>query len=134
SAAGGTTIYANRAFIQIAGFTLGKVPSFFDFYSAPATAYGTTATGDTGDGGWISAAYTAQFGGGFSATISAEEPRRATILRADSASISVTTTGGPTYTNNYVQQRAPDVVGNLRWDQNWGSIQVMGALHDVGSG
>ena len=27
----------------------------------------------------------------------------------------------------------PDIVGNLRVDQAWGSAQIMGALHDVGA-
>jgi hypothetical protein len=133
----GASIYANRGFIQIAGFTLGKAVSFFDFYSAPASSYTATASGDTGDGGWIVAAYTAQFGGGFSATVSAEEPRRATIISANNtATVGVGVGGvtGPTYLNSYIQQRMPDVVGNLRWDQAWGSIQVMGALHDASSG
>jgi hypothetical protein len=134
SAPGGTTIYANRGFIQIAGFTLGKATSYFDFYSAPASAYIATATGDTGDGGWIVAAYTAQFGGGMSATIAAEEPRRTQIVNTSAAAFTITTTGGIVYTNSYVQQRAPDVVANLRMDQAWGSFQIMGAIHDVGSG
>ena len=29
---------ANRAFIQLAGFTFGISQSFYDFYSVPATA------------------------------------------------------------------------------------------------
>ncbi len=135
SAVGGTSIYANRGFIQIAGFTLGKATSYFDHYSAPASSYNATVTGDTGDGGWIVAAYTAQFGGGMSATIAAEEPRRTTVLKDTiNAQANFTTTGGVTGTNSYVQQRAPDVVANLRLDQAWGSFQIMGALHDVGSG
>ncbi|HWP25560.1 MAG TPA: porin [Xanthobacteraceae bacterium] len=125
--------YANRGFIQIAGFTMGRAVSFFDFYSAPATSYHATMTGDTGDGGWTVFGYTAQFGGGVSATIAAEDPRRTTLASAN-ASISVGTTTGPGYTNSYVQLRAPDVVANLRWDQPWGSIQIMGALHDASAG
>ena len=30
-------------------------------------------------------------------------------------------------------QRIPDLVGNLRVDQAWGSAQIMGALHQVGA-
>jgi hypothetical protein len=72
---------ANRAFIQWAGFTFGRAQSFFDFYSSPATAYwGAYPGSDTGDGGWFVMAYTAQFGNGFSATISAEAPRRTQIF------------------------------------------------------
>ena len=35
---------------------------------------------DTGDGGWWVWGYTAQFGGGFSATLSAEERRDSQII------------------------------------------------------
>ena len=38
--AGGTLrVYANRAFIQLAGFTFGKATSFFDFFSSAAATY-----------------------------------------------------------------------------------------------
>src|SRR5215470_13528021 len=61
-----TSFSANRAFIQWAGFTFGRAQSFFDFYSAPATAYwGSYPASDTGDGGWFVMAYTAQFGNDF---------------------------------------------------------------------
>jgi hypothetical protein len=65
---------ANRAFVQWAGMTAGLSQSFFDFYSVPAMQYrgGYLPASDTGDGGWWVWAYTAQFGGGFSGTISSE--------------------------------------------------------------
>jgi hypothetical protein len=49
SAAG---VYANRAFIQLAGFTWGLATSYYDFYSSPATSYSVPWSSDTGDGGW----------------------------------------------------------------------------------
>ena len=65
--------YINRWFIQWAGFTIGHSTSFFDFYSIGANQYGFVSAGsDTGDGGWTVFAYTANFGNGFSASISAE--------------------------------------------------------------
>ena len=33
--------------------------------------------------------------------------------------------------SNYGGQQVPDIVGNLRVDQAWGSAQVSGALHQV---
>ncbi|HWM80636.1 MAG TPA: porin [Pseudolabrys sp.] len=111
------TFSANRAFIQWAGFTFGRASSFFDFYNVPATSYwGAFPASDTGDPGWMVAAYTAQFGGGFSATVSAEQRRMTTIL-------------GPN--NGYGGFQTPDIVANLRVDQAWGSAQIMGALHQV---
>jgi hypothetical protein len=75
---------ANRAFVQWAGMTAGLSQSFFDFYSTPAVAYrgGYLPASDTGDGGWWVWAYTAQFGGGFSGTISTEARRVTQIIDA----------------------------------------------------
>jgi hypothetical protein len=119
------TFSANRAFIQWAGFTFGRATSFFDFYSSPATSYwGAFPASDMGDPGWMVAAYTAQFGGGFSATISAEERRMTNIIGASNAATGVAGAG-------YGGFQSPDYVANLRIDQAWGSAQIMGALHQV---
>src|SRR6202167_4280446 len=69
-----TIFNSNRAFVQWAGMTAGISQSFFDFYSVPAVQYrgGYLPASDTGDGGWMVWAYTAQLGSGFSASISAE--------------------------------------------------------------
>ena len=76
---------ANRAFVQWAGMTAGLSQSFFDFYSVPAMQYrgGYLPASDTGDGGWWVWAYTAQFGGGFSGTISSEARRTTQIIDAN---------------------------------------------------
>ena len=76
---------ANRAFVQWAGMTAGLSQSFFDFYSVPAAQYrgGYLPASDTGDGGWWVWAYTAQFGGGFSGTISSEARRTTQIIDAN---------------------------------------------------
>src|SRR5262249_56583395 len=72
---------ANRAFIQWAGFTFGRAQSFFDFFSQAALGYlGFNWNSDTGDGGKEVFAYTAQFGNGFSASISAESRRTTQII------------------------------------------------------
>jgi hypothetical protein len=133
-------IYANRGFIQFAGFTLGKASSFFDIYSIPANSYFGGGSGpwasDTGDAGVMLMAYTAQLGNGVSATIAAEDPRRAAMIN-----VSVTDLGGAGSTNPWIvgatptpndanNVRWPDIVGTLRVDQTWGSAQVMAALHD----
>jgi len=122
------TFSANRAFIQFAGFTAGIAQSFYDFYSVPASSFwGAFPASDTGDPGWQVFAYTAQFGNGLSASISAEERRDTQIVSAMTAF----GTGGVTTTSSYGGFQAPDVVGNLRLDQAWGSAQVMAAAHNV---
>jgi hypothetical protein len=65
-------------------------------------------------------AYTASFGGGFSATISLEDAS----ARRGAAGV---------FANEiaYAGQRMPDVVANLRVDQAWGSAQLSGAVHQI---
>ena len=140
-------LYANRGFIQWAGFTFGLAQSFFDFYSAPATSYFATNTEDTGDGGWRVAAFTANFGNGITSTLSLEEPRRLGIVNAAFAG---QVTGnfnpngpnireqfnnpfivGAVVSNDQGNIKAPDIVYNTRLDQQWGAIMLGGAVTDV---
>jgi hypothetical protein len=134
---------ANRAFIQWAGFTFGLTQSFYDFYSQSATSYFggmVNPASDTGDPGqFVYGAYTAQFGGGLSATLAIEQPRVTAVLNASSATSLFQQTSGSATTGNLGLPPAsaaeanqwPDVVANLRVDQAWGSAQLMGAIHDV---
>jgi len=139
----------NRAFVQWAGITAGVTQSFFDFYSGAAVGYRAyIVSEDTGDAGWWVWAYTAQLGNGFSATISAEQRRASQIIGVSStvatagvgAAAIITTTpvlavGGiaaaGTQTSGYGGIQSPDIVGNIRYDQTWGSAQIMAAAHDV---
>jgi hypothetical protein len=133
---------ANRAFIQFAGFTFGVTTSFYDFYSQPATSFfggminPASDTGDAGD--FLFGAYTAQFGNGLSATLSAENPRTTSVINGGGTSMFTVTTGSATSGNLGIQPSSsaeanqwPDIVANLRVDQAWGSAQIMGAIHNV---
>jgi hypothetical protein len=127
---------ANRAFIQIAGFTVGLASSYFDHYSVAAIAYLVDQSSDTGDGGQRVFAYTAQFGNGFSGTLSIEEPE------AKRAGVWNTSLGNPTLgitgTANPLQDErkgiTPDVVANIRADGAWGSAQLMAVAHEASGG
>ncbi len=108
--AGSTNL--DKAFIQFAGITAGRAQSFFDFYAAEINWNGIRGT----DGQNVNMlAYTASFGGGFSATLSLEDGSSRKVGQI-----------GATRGRDY-----PDVVGVLRVDQSWGSAQLMGALHQV---
>jgi hypothetical protein len=111
-------VFSPAVFIQFAGFTFGKTASFFDFNLFPYSNQTSIWGGDQAGNGIQVFAYTAQFGGGFSASISAEDEtsRRSAITGNGFA---------------YQGRRWPDVVANLRIDQAWGSAQVMGAIHDT---
>jgi hypothetical protein len=118
--------YMNRWFIQWAGFTIGHSTSFYDFYSIGANQYGViTGSSDTGDGGWTVFGYTAQFGNGLSASLSAESQRYTRLVR-DTSTFVFNQQGA-----NYAAQQMPDVVGNIRVEQAWGSAQIMGAWHEI---
>jgi hypothetical protein len=139
---GGTIAYTNqstnRAFIQWAGITAGQTQSFYDFYSAPAMGYRAyVASSDTGDPGWWVWAYTAQLGNGVTATISAEERRSSQIVGLGAlGGVAPAVTNGASFsavtnTGGYGGIISPDIIGNLRVDQTWGSAQVMAVAHDV---
>ena len=134
-AASAQVIYANRGFIQFAGFTLGLASSFFDFYSSPIVSYFAVNSEDTGDGGWKVAAYTANFGNGVTSTLSLEEPRRMVAVNAaipDFALVSAAAAVTPLYDQATI--RFPDIVWNWRIDQAWGAAMIGGAVHDASAG
>jgi hypothetical protein len=132
-----TNFSSNRAFVQWAGFTAGLTVSFFDFYPAAAMLYRAAQifSEDTGDGGWWVWAYTAQLGGGFSATLSAEERRTSQIvgqgIAAEAINVGVLPTTSFVAGGGYGGWQSPDIVGNLRVDQAWGSAQIMAAGHEI---
>ena len=68
-------------------------------------------------------AYTFSFGNGFSATLSIEDG----LERRSTAS----STAGFERSCAYAGQRAPDVVGNLKYAGTWGTAQLSGAVHQI---
>jgi hypothetical protein len=132
------SLYTNRAFIQLAGFTAGLSSSFFDDFGFAAYSNQTNWIGsDVGGGGINMVGYTAQLGNGLSASVAIEDAnvRRRTIAAPATGFALNTTTGAITantaYSNQYGGAHLPDFTGNLRVDQAWGSAQIMGAIHEV---
>jgi hypothetical protein len=136
AAAGGAvttnTVSMERAFIQFAGFTIGRSDTFFAFYNG--AAYGLVPMfldGGSGPAGHNVVAYTWQFGNGLSASLSLEDSgaRIKPIVDLNATDLFQTAPGGGT---TAVSDRAgghmPDIVANLRVDQAWGSAQIMGGL------
>jgi len=134
-AGGYVGVYA--AFIQFAGFTIGKAISQF---SAPFQNYpGNIFDGLVCGGGAITAVnqftYTAEFGGGWSGKISLQEQTAyyqagVVNLGARNANGSATGALGPFGASDYAGTVAPDIVGVLKLDQAWGSLQGSIAAHD----
>ena len=116
--AGGLGI--DKAFIQWAGITAGYAQSMFDFYADDAGYSGLRNADSTVN----LLAYTAVFGGGFSATISLEDPRSRQYGI-------VNLVGAGAQGVGYSGTRAPQIVGALRIDQSWGSAQVSAVAHQL---
>ena len=140
---GGTTFnpFWDRAFIQFAGFTVGRSQSFFDLftYGGAYSYHNVRVSGDTGASGQNLWAYTAQFGNGFSGTLSLEDP----ATRKGGGTVDVTgaaffgangaivNDNGLTINNANFGFRVPDIIANLRLDQAWGFVGISAALHDA---
>jgi hypothetical protein len=137
-------VFWDRAFLQFAGFTVGKTQSFFDLftYGGGMSYHNVRTAGDTGAAGLTVWAYTAQFGNGFSGTLSAESPQghnRAQTIDASQAAFAVNAAvlGDTAFSaqaaglNGF---RMPDVIANLRVDQAWGFAGVSAAIHDASGG
>lgn len=128
--------YMSRAFIQFAGFTFGNSASFFNFYQGDVQFVASSgAAMDPSRNSSNLIAYTASFGSGFSATVSVEDPQFRRIGALTTFSAAAGTFTAPAAANGVVYNGngIPDVVGNLRVDQGWGSAQVMAAFHEVRS-
>jgi len=126
-----STVYLDRAFIQFAGFTFGKTQSFFDVPDIADMTYQTEYTrNNTGGSGTPVFAYTAMLGNGVTATLSIEDysERRANIVFVSNLAVFSHVPGFDNAAFNHGNE-TPDIVGNLRVDQTWGSAQVSGALH-----
>ncbi len=139
------TSFWERAFIQFAGFTVGRAQSFFDMftYGGAYTYLNTVILGDTGASGQNLWAYTVQFGNGVSYTLSLEDPanhRHAVVdttcanFFADAAPLSDSANNQQAACGAAVNQfgfRVPDIVTNLRVDQAWGYAGISTAIHEV---
>jgi hypothetical protein len=125
-----------RAFIQFAGFTAGRMRSFFDMYFQGTYAFSGSRFGnDTSPNGIIGAAYTWQFGGGLSASLSLEDNGEGNSGRGRSTvNLSQTNLGIGANTFDNKGAEFFDPVVNLRLDQAWGFVGVSAALHDASGG
>ncbi len=130
----GGTLGVYYAFIQFAGFTMGKAVSQFD---APWTNYpGNNFDGLVGGGGTVNGVnqftYTADFGQGITAAISLEDQAQFfTSNLWNTAGITAAGVLSGTYgTSSFGGNVAPDIIGMVRVDQAWGLFQASFAAHD----
>lgn len=131
---GGGSYGVYHAFIQFAGFTIGRTVSPFD---APWQHFpGNTFDFLAGGGGTVTGvdqfAYAADFGQGMTATIAAQD--QTIYFQNNLWNVSGQTAagilGGSYGTSAYGGAVAPDIVGAVRVDQAWGLFQASAATHD----
>jgi len=133
----GTSVSIDVAYLQWAGITAGKAPSFFAFFGGGYTWANIFSPAQAEDGSNEPDlfAYSATFGGGFSATIAAQSPgsNGASGPGANFNVNNYTPFGAPATVSNTTNfgMEAPDIVANVRLDQDWGSAQLAGVAHQV---
>jgi len=134
------TTILNKAFIQFAGLTAGRVQSFFDFYTDNINWEALRGSNAT-----VGAfAYTYTFGDGWSGSLSIEDniSRRGIIGSTIGVNPFFPNAGGPFFGPLFAAYgsrqfgvpdgvQIPEIVGNVRYDQPWGSVQVSGAAHQI---
>ncbi|MCP1909487.1 hypothetical protein J2R96_001967 [Bradyrhizobium elkanii] len=133
----GNVAYGNLgvyyAFIQFAGFTFGKTQSQF---STPWANYpANSIDGLPGSGGWdpvTQFTYTADFGQGVTASISAQDQVAAytSSIWNVSAASAAGNAAGAYGANDIAGTASPDFTAMVRVDQAWGFFQASVAAHD----
>ncbi|PIT01974.1 polymerase [Bradyrhizobium nitroreducens] len=122
------------AFIQFAGFTMGKAVSQFDapWTNYPGNNYDALVGGSGTVTGVLQFTYTADFGQGVTASFSAEDATQ--YYQAGNLNMSGATAAGMlggSYGSNAIGgTRSPNLVGMVRVDQAWGLFQASVAAHD----
>jgi hypothetical protein len=129
---GGYT-YLNTGYLTWAGITAGKAASFYSFTGGGDNWANFFSPDQKGFNEPDLLAYTASFGGGFSATLAAQSP--GCNGGGHPGNCSPGGSGGGTDLLEsgltYGGQRWPDIVANLHVTQGWGEAQISGVIHNV---
>ncbi len=138
----GNIAYLNTGYLTWAGITAGKQASFYSFTGGGDNWANFASPDQKGFNEPVLLAYTASFGGGFSATIAAQSPgpnggsgcgTQEGFFNAPTNSGTLNVAAGCTGAGNldFEGQRWPDFVGALHVKQGWGEAQLSGVIHDV---
>jgi hypothetical protein len=130
----GGSLGINYAFIQFAGFTMGRTISAFDapWVNYPGNNFDGLVGGSGSTNGVNQFTYTAQFGNGISGMLSAQDPTAYTqsgVMNLTQATASGML-GGSNGLNNLGGTRVPDLIGVLKVDQAWGVFQLSAVAHN----
>ena len=126
-----TSTFIDKGFIQFAGITAGRAQSFFDFDAQSHELINNSLANSNQPTELF--AYTATFGKGFSGTISIEDRNERIIGDSGFLQSNLNPTDTKAGYLAYAGETVPDIIGNLRADEKWGSAQLAGAYHRVSS-
>ena len=130
----GGSVGINSAFIQFAGFTMGRTLSAFDapWVNYPSNNFDGLVGGSGSTNGVNQFTYTAQFGNGVSASLSAQD--QSAVVQSGVMNLTGATAsgmlGGSNGLNNLGGTRSPDLIGVLKVDQAWGVFQLSAVAHN----
>jgi hypothetical protein len=131
----GNNTYVNTGYVTWAGLTAGKAQSFYSFVGGGDNWNNFFSPDQKGFNEPLLLAYTASFGGGFTATIAAQSQGTnggsgggTNMTGGYSSGGNGPSVPGPT---TFGGQRWPDIVGALHYKSGWGEAQVSGVIHNV---
>ena len=133
SGAGGSgAVGVQYAYLQFAGFTIGRATSEF---SSPWQSYPANnmdlLVGSANDVVGVSQfTYTAQFGNGVSAAVSVQDPTSNFQAGVNNLSVAGSSVSALFGTSDYAGSMAPDIIGTVTVDQAWGLFKFSAAAHD----
>jgi hypothetical protein len=123
----------NAGYVQWAGITAGKHGSFYDYLAGGDTWKDFFSPDHSGTPINL-LAYTASFGGGFSATLSLEQNEsvgNVNIPWASTLAGVVTAHGTDAASGTPLGVRAPDIIAALDVTQSWGGAHLAGVAHNI---
>jgi Porin subfamily len=125
------TLGVSRAFIQWAGFTIGRAPSSAYIYGFSESWQHITAQQNqppSGEGGVNQISYSLELGQGVHLSLGADERQAKTIANlSNGAALKV----GSDPANSYAGQSWPDLHLDLKNRQDWGHISTSVIVHNV---
>ena len=123
----------NAGYVQWAGITAGKHGSFYDYLAGGDTWKDFFSPDHSGTPVNL-LAYTATFGGGFSATVSLEQNESVSGFAGSKMFFGTSSLGSTiavtSISGTPLGVRAPDIVASLDVTQSWGGAHLAGVAHN----
>jgi hypothetical protein len=128
SITGVPTFTFDRAFIDLAGFHVGRDETQYNFLINTNIFFQFEAFSEY----WVNQfAYTAQLGNGFTATVSVEDPTTGGTQKSNATAGGLTVSRKSGLSFVYGGLDVPDIIGALKVSQAWGAAQLSVGYHQL---